>query len=93
MAERHVFVGVVSADEMQDDKKRNAQIRRVRKLQAPVRQGKCDHKNNEQDVFEEPGLSIERMNRGQNEDDAANGGQCSDEFTLLVQRFFRRRPK
>ena len=43
-----------------------------------------DHKNNEQDVFEEPGLSIERMNRGDNPSEATDCSQGRDEF-LWVQ--------
>ena len=47
-------------------------------------QRKRDHKNNEQDVFQKPSLSIERLNRRDNPGEAADCSQGRDEF-LWVQ--------
>ena len=75
IAERHVFVGVMRTDDVKDDERGNEAIGRGGKFQTSAGKEKNSGENNEQQIFQDPRLSIEWTDRGQCPKDKANAGQ------------------
>ena len=70
--ERHFSISVMRADHVQDQEEREKKIGSVRKLQSPMGETENRGEENHQNIFQNPGLPIEGMNRSDDPDCNAN---------------------
>ena len=89
-AQRHLRIGIVRADDVKYDEKRDENIGGIGKLKAAICERKRQDKKHEQYVLQEPCLSIEWMNRGEHPENSAKCEQAHNEFVLSAQNFPRR---
>jgi len=89
-AQRHLCIGIVRANDVKYDEKRDENIGGIGKLKAAICERKRQDKKHEQYVLQEPCLSIEWMNRGEHPENSAKCEQARNEFVLSAQNFPRR---
>src|SRR5205823_3492530 len=86
-AQRHLCKGIVRANDVKYDEKRDEDIGGIGKLKAAICERKRQDKKHEQYVLQQPCLSIERMNRGEHPENSAKREQARNEFVLSAQNF------
>src|SRR5438477_7201476 len=89
-AKRHLCIGIVRANDVKYDEKRDEDIGGIGKLKAAICERKRQDRKHEQYVLQEPCLSIEWMNRGEHPENSAKCEQARNEFVLSAQNFPRR---
>src|SRR5438874_4384159 len=89
-AQRNLCIGIVRANDVKYDEKRDEDIGGIGKLKAAICERKRQDKKHEQYVLQEPCLSIEWMNRGEHPENSAKCEQARNEFVLSAQNFPRR---
>jgi hypothetical protein len=73
-AKRHLCVGVMRADNVQNNESCEEEIGCLGELETPAREGQEGDEENEQRVFEKPRLSIKWSNRSHHPGQGTDGG-------------------
>ena len=70
--EWHLRVGIMRADHVQKQEEHDEKVGAIRKLQPPMRESERGDKDDDQNILQHPGLSINRMYRRNDPDQRTN---------------------
>lgn len=82
--QRHSRIGVVRADNVKNNEGREQEIRCDGKLQTAMPEEENDDKNDQQQIFQHPCLSVQRINRRNEPGHCAGRGQTQKNFSLQI---------
>src|SRR5205814_8338522 len=80
--ERHLRVGIMRTDHVQKQEERDEKVGAIRKLQTPKRESERGDKDDDQNIPQQPGMSIIRLYHRSNPDQRTNDSYNRNKISL-----------